>query len=190
MSNVSPTKAQVMETQSPMVGQRRSSVRRWLQSLALASLAATACKAIRPFSVGYVDRSVRGASKFPLAVDPAQVGTFPGQTKSGGGYFYDEVLEYRVWLHPEQGARRLAGHADYYAAFARYENALEYSAATSGEKKPLVLVRQRESVNEPTPGTFTWEKTERITEWQAEWLEGSVRRPNSIAEFLAEHRKR
>jgi hypothetical protein len=179
-----------MEMQkSPMVGPRRSSEWWWLQMLPLAALAFTACKSVRPFSVGYVDRSVASASKFPLAVDPAQVGTFRGQTKSGAGYFYDEVLEYRVWLHPEHGARRLAGEADYYAAFARYENALEYSRDTSGAEKPLVLVRQRESVNEPAPGTFTWEKTERLTEWQAEWLEGSVRGPHSIADFLAKHRK-
>ena len=99
----------MMETQSPMVGMRRPLVWRWLQMFALAALAFTACKSVRPFSVGYVDRSVAGASKFPLALDPTQVGTFPGQTKSGAGYFYDEVLEYRVWLHPEKGARRLAG---------------------------------------------------------------------------------
>ncbi len=177
-------------TQGPSVGPPRPPLRRWLQMLALGSLAFTACKSVRPFSAGYLDRSVAGATDFPLAIDPARIGTFPGQTKSGAGYFYDEVLEYRVWLHPERGARRLAGEADYYAAFARYETALEYSTHTAGAEKPLVLIRQRESVNEPTPGTFTWEKTERIAEWQTQWLEGSVRGPSSIADFLAKHRKR
>ena len=151
----------------------------------IASLAFVACKSVRPFSVAHVDRAVTGPSKFPIAIDPSRVGTFPGETKSGAGFFYDEVLEYRVWLHPERGARRLAGDADYYAAFARYESALEYSARTDGAEEPLVLVRQREHVNEPTPGNFIWEKTERLTEWQVEWLKGSLRGPTSIADFLA-----
>jgi hypothetical protein len=157
---------------------------RSLRLFVLASLAVVACKSVRPFSVAHIDRAV-GTSKFPIAIDPRRVGSFPGETKSGAGYFYDEVLEYRVWLHPERGAQRLAGDADYFAAFARYENAMEYSARTDGAEEPLVLIRQRESVNEPTPGTFTWEKTERLTEWQVEWLKGSLRGPTSIADFLA-----
>ena len=153
----------------------------------LAVLTVVACKTVAPFSTAHVDRSVSGPSKFPIAVDPAHVGTFPGSTKSGAGYFYDEVLEYRVWLHPEHGARRLAGDSDYYAAFARYETALSYSSHTDGAEEPLVLIRQRESVNEPTPGNFEWDKTERLTEWQVQWLEGSHREPNSIPDFLAKH---
>ena len=51
----------------------------------------------------------------------------------------------------------------------------------------MVLVRQRESVNEPTPGVFEWVKTERITEWNVEWLQGTQRTPTSIPRFLAEH---
>jgi len=155
-----------------------------LRVFLLTSLTFMACKSAHPFSAAHVDR-VTGASKFPLAVAPSRVGSFPGKTKSGAGYFYDEVLEYRVWLHPERGAQRLAGDEDYYAAFARYESAVEYSARTKGAEEPLVLIRQRESVNEPTPGTFTWEKTERLTEWQVGWLKGSLRGPNSIADFLA-----
>jgi hypothetical protein len=154
----------------------------------LATLATLACKQIAPFSVGHVDRTVGGpSSQFPVAVDPARVGTFPGSTKSGAGYFYDEVLEYRVWLHPERGARRLAGDADYFAAFAQHETASAYAKQTSGAEQPLVLVRQRESVNEPTPGTFEWNKTERLTEWQVQWLQDSHREPNSIPDFLAAH---
>ena len=47
------------------------------------------------------DKSV-GPSDFPLAVDPERVGSYPVDAKSGAGYFYDDVLEYRVWVHPEQ----------------------------------------------------------------------------------------
>lgn len=32
-------------------------------------------------------------SNYPLAVDPARVGEYPAEAKSGGGYFYDEVLD-------------------------------------------------------------------------------------------------
>jgi len=162
-------------------------MRHSLRVFLLASLG-FACNSVQPYSVALVDRDVTGASKFPIAIDPNRVGTFPGKTGSGAGYFYDEVLEYRVWLHPERGAQRLAGDTDYYAAFAEYESALEYSARTHGAEQPLVLIRQREYVNEPTPGTFTWEKTERLTEWQVQWLKGSQRGPNSIADFLANPR--
>ena len=153
----------------------------------LATLCVVACKRLAPFSVGHVDRTVGGHSEFPLALDPQRVGTFPGTTKSGAGYFYDEVLEYRVWLHPERGAQRLAGDSDYYAAFARYETALDYAKQTDGAEEPLVLVRQRESINEPAPGTFVWDKAERSTEWQVQWLKGSHREPHSIPDFLATH---
>ena len=156
----------------------------WIAFVA-AALVGVACKQIPAFSVAHVDRGVAEPSKFPIAVEPARVGTFPGRTKSGAGYFYDDVLEYRVWLHPERGARPLAGDSDYYAAFARYESAVAYSERNEGAEAPLVLVRQREWVNEPTPGTFVWKKGERLTEWRVEWLEDSKRTPNSIADFLS-----
>jgi hypothetical protein len=41
-----------------------------------------------------------------LAIDPNRVGTYSADTKSGGGYFYDDVLEYRVWCNPEKGQDR------------------------------------------------------------------------------------
>jgi hypothetical protein len=150
-----------------------------------AALVGVACRQIPAFSVAHVDRSAAEPSKFPVAVEPARVGTFPCLTKSGAGYFYDDVLEYRVWLHPERGARPLAGDADYYAAFARYESAVAYSQRNDGAEAPLVLVRQREWVDEPTPGTFVWKKGDRLTEWRVKWLEGSKRGPNSIAEFIS-----
>lgn len=141
-----------------------------------------------PFEVAHVDRAQSGASQYPLAVVPAKVGTYAGSAKSGAGYFYDDVLEYRVWLHPERGAAPLTGTQDYFAAFAQYEAALAYSRATPGAEEPLVLVRQRESINEPTPGRYLIDKTERITEWKVEWLPGSKRTPTSIREFLAHPR--
>ena len=33
---------------------------------------------------------------YPPAAYPEKVGTYPALCHSGGGYFYDDVLEYRV----------------------------------------------------------------------------------------------
>ncbi|OOG62542.1 GCN5 family acetyltransferase [Rhodanobacter sp. B04] len=139
------------------------------------------------FSPASADHSVSAVSRYPNAVVPAKVGTYSGPAKSGAGYFYDEVLEYRVWLHPEKGAKPLAGDKDYFAAFAQYESALKFSETTPGAEPPLALVRQIESINEPSPGVYEWTKEERITEWQVEWLLDSHREPDSISKFLSKH---
>jgi hypothetical protein len=115
---------------------------------------------------------------YPPAVDPAKVGTYPPMSKSGGGYFYDDVLEYRVWVHRPEGGD------DDYKAFATHKEAEAFSKATTGAEPPLVLIRQREWIDEPKPGTFIPETGERITEWQVQWLEGTKRRAESIQEFI------
>jgi hypothetical protein len=160
-------------------------VRAGVELFVLLYLAAACFKRVEAFGVAHVDRSTPGHSAYPVAGNIAAVGTFPGTAKTGAGYFYDEVLEYRVWLHPERGARRLAGDQDYFAAFAQYETAAAYATNMAGSEPPLVLVRQVESINEPTPGHFEWEKKPRITEWKPAWLKGSRRGPRSIPEFLA-----
>ena len=116
-------------------------------------------------------------SKYPVAVDPAKVGTYPALTKAGGGRFYDEVLEYRVWVHPDEGD-------DCFYVFASCEEAAKFSAATRGAEPALVLVIQRKWINEPEPGRFEAKAGERITEWQIEWLQGNKRRPDTISRFL------
>lgn len=116
-------------------------------------------------------------SIYPEAVDPKKVGTYPAATKSGGGYFYDEVLEYRVWIHTE------SGEVEFYA-FSDYESALNFSEETVGAEEPLVLVLQKEHINEPKPGVYEHIKEDRITEWLPEWLEGNKREENSILNFL------
>jgi putative acetyltransferase len=123
-------------------------------------------------------------SSYPLAVDLDRLGTYPAETKSGAGYFYDDVLEYRVWLHPEKGASPLNGDHDYFYVFAQYEKAEVFSKASIGAEEPLVLVRQLEWIDEPEPGKYITKKGERITEWQVEWLRDDKRGPNSIAEFM------
>jgi putative acetyltransferase len=125
------------------------------------------------------------ASPFPAADDPSRVGTWPAATKSGAGYFWDEILEYRVWCHPERGAPDECDGDDYFYAFATYEEAKAFADATRGAEAPLVLVRQREWVGEPKPGFFEHFTGERLTEWNVEWLATSHREPGSIPAFLA-----
>ena len=131
------------------------------------------------------DRTVSPLSAYPLAVDPSKVGTFPPDTKSGAGYFYDDVLEYRVWLHPDNGAAPLNGDKDYFVAFAQYERAQAFSKSTAGAEEPIVLVRQHEWIDEPRPGQFRAERTERVTEWRVKWLAGNKRGADTISNFLA-----
>ncbi len=123
-------------------------------------------------------------STFPTAIDPEKVGEYPAATKSGGGFFYDEVLEYRVWCRPWLGAPDEFDGEIYYYAFSTFEEATEFSKATKGSEEPLVLVRQFEWINEPEKGQYIHNKGERITEWLVEWLEGSKRELSSIPEFI------
>ncbi len=51
---------------------------------------------------------------YPDAQDPERVGTYPAVVKAGGGYVWDEVLEYRVWCCPRLGAEDLEDGSDYY----------------------------------------------------------------------------
>ena len=120
-------------------------------------------------------------SAYPVAVDPSKVGDYPAHTKSGGGYVYDVVLEYRVWID--------ADGDDYYYAFATYEGAKDFSEKTERAEEPLVLVLQHEHINEPEPGTYEHVTGDRITEWRVEWLDGNKRGPDTIANFLREKMK-
>jgi hypothetical protein len=139
---------------------------------------------VEPFGVWLIDRTTDRQSAYPVSSAPGFVGTYPGAAKSGSGYFYDDVLEYRVWLHPEHGAKDLAAGQDYFAAFARYEAAAAFSNASPGAEHPVVLVRQLEWLDEPVPGHFDVKRGVRITEWNPQWLATSKRGPTSIEDFL------
>jgi len=144
-------------------------------------LLATGCSDSKPVrKVLAPDRTVIASSQYPVAIDPSRVGSYPVLTKSGAGYFYDEVLEYRVWIHP------IDGGDDYCRAFASYEPALEFSKSEPGADEPLVLVRQLQWISEPQPGRFQPRSDERITEWRVVWLPTTKRSEDSIARFLAE----
>lgn len=130
------------------------------------------------------DASKQNASSaYPVAVDAEKVGTYPSLTKSGAGYFYDDVLEYRVWINPPEGGD------DYYRAFARYEDALEFSKNTSGAEDPLVLILQKQWIDEPEPGKFFVRDEDRVTEWRVEWLRDGKRETGTIERFMEEHKK-
>src|SRR5262245_41542656 len=147
----------------------------------LLALTLTACSKPDGPVAWAANHETTGPTRFPLAIEPAAVGTYSMETGSGGGYFYDDVLEYRVWMHPERGAEHVAGDSDYFAAFAQYERAVAFAKVTTGaDSQPVALVRQREWIDEPEPGRFVPEKDERITEWQVSWLADHKRGTDSI----------
>jgi hypothetical protein len=123
--------------------------------------------------------------EYPDAVDLSRVGTYSALAKSGGGYVWDEVLEYRVWCHPERGSPDPEDGSDYYYAFGTYAEALAFSEETAGAEPPLALVRQLEHINEPEPGVYVHVREPRIAEWQVEFLGRPKRTDNTIPAFLA-----
>ena len=124
-------------------------------------------------------------SKYPKVKDPELVGTYPALVKSGGGYVWDEVLEYRVWCHPHDGAPNVAEGDDYFYTFDNYEEALEFSEENPGTEDPLALILQAEYVSEPEPGEYIHIKEQRITEWHVEFLSRPKRTENTIPDFLS-----
>ena len=122
---------------------------------------------------------------YPDAVDPSLVGTYSPLAKAGGGYVWDDVLEYRVWCHPEGGAPDLEDGSDYYHPFATYAEALAFAQTTAGAEEPLALILQREYLAEPNPGEFLHVRQERITEWPVEFLRRPRRTQNTIPDFLS-----
>ena len=123
--------------------------------------------------------------KYPDAVDFEKVGTYPAVVGAGGGYVWDEVLEYRVWCHPERGAPDEEDGNDYYYSFAIYSEALAYSLTIKGAEHPIALILQREHINEPEPGKYVHVKEDRLTEWPVDFLSRPRRTPNTIPAFLA-----
>jgi hypothetical protein len=117
--------------------------------------------------------------KFPPAVNKSKVGKYPASTKAGGGYVWDEVLEYRVWCHPEDGGD------DYFYAFATFEEAAECARNTKEAEEPLALVLQKEYIDEPSPGEYRHIRRKRTTEWPVEFLARPKRHKRTIPDFLS-----
>lgn len=123
--------------------------------------------------------------EYPKVLDEEMVGKYTALAKLGGGYVWDEVLEYRVWCHPEDGAPDLAEGNDYFRVFTNYKAAKEFSDSNEGTEKPLALVLQKEFIDEPEPGKYVHIKEERITEWYCEFLLRPRRTENTIPDFLS-----
>ncbi len=162
---------------------RAGGSKHWWLCVAL-SLAGCTPRSPAGLALVQTDRSITGHSSYPAAVNPSRVGSYVIEAGNGVGYFYDDVLEYRVWLHPEKGAVPWNGKKDYFVAFAEYEPAAVFSTKTKGAEKPLVLIRQLEWIDEPQPGHYVPKKSERLAEWDVSWLAGSQRKAGSIDEFL------
>jgi hypothetical protein len=98
---------------------------------------------------------------------------------------WDEVLEYRVWCHPERGAPDEANGEDYCHCFVTHADALTFADATVGAEPPIALVLQREYIDEPEAGRFVHVRAERLVEWPAEFLSRSRRTESTIPRFFA-----
>lgn len=113
------------------------------------------------------------------------VGRYPARAHAGGGYVWDEVLEYRVWCCPARGAEDVAGGDDYFYAFGSFEEAEAASQELAGAEDPVALVRQREYIDEVEPGVYRHVTAERVTEWPVEFLSRPRRDEATIPDFLA-----
>jgi len=125
------------------------------------------------------------ASRYPDAIDPSRVGTYSPLAKAGGGYVWDDVLEYRVWCHPERGASDEHDGSDYYFSFATYAEAAAFSEVTLGVEEPLALILQAEYIDEPVAGEYRHMKDARVAEWPVEFLHRPRRTPRTIPDFLS-----
>jgi hypothetical protein len=122
---------------------------------------------------------------YPKVKDPNLVGEYPGLVNAGGGYVWDEVLEYRVWCHPPDGAPDTEEGNDYYYVFETYEKALEFSQNNKGCEEPLALVLQEEYIDEPKSGKYVHKKEQRLTEWPVEFLNRPRRKDKTIPDFFS-----
>lgn len=122
---------------------------------------------------------------YPNAVDEKKVGTYPALVQTGGGYVWDEVLEYRVWCHPEHGAEDIEHGSDYYYVFANYQEAQAFANVTHGAETPVALILQKEYIDEPEKGKWIHVKEERIVEWAIVFLERPKRTKRTIPNFLS-----
>ena len=124
-------------------------------------------------------------SQYPPAINPEAIGDYPALVGAGGGYVWDEVLEYRVWCHPPLGSPDTENGDDYYYVFASYEEALELSNIMKGAESPIALILQKEYIDEPELGNYIHVKKERLTEWPVEFLSRPRRTENTIPDFLS-----
>ena len=122
---------------------------------------------------------------YPDAIDASLVGAYPAEAHAGGGYVWDDVLEYRVWCYPERGAVDREVGNDYYCAFATYAEAAAFAENAAGTEESVALIRQVEYIDEPTPGEYRHVKELRIAEWPVAFLRRPRRTEKTIPDFLS-----
>ncbi|WP_218938242.1 GCN5 family acetyltransferase [Parashewanella tropica] len=86
---------------------------------------------------------------YPEVKDIELVGSYEAAAFAGGGYVWDEVLEYRVWCYLSDGASDLVEGYDYYYSFESFESAEKFYLSTQGAQVPLALILQNEYIDEP-----------------------------------------
>lgn len=123
--------------------------------------------------------------QLPHASEPEKVGSYPAEAAAGGGYVWDEVLEYRVWCHLRDGADDITDGSDYFYAFATFEEAQAAAKRLAGAAEPLALILQREYIEELRPGVYRHMKQSRTTEWPVEFLSRPRRDEHTIPDFLS-----
>lgn len=121
----------------------------------------------------------------PKVKDINKIGNYPALVKAGGGYIWDEVLEYRVWCRPENGAENIENGDNYFYVFGEYKEALAFSKGTNGAEEPIALILQKEYIDELETGIYNHVKEKRITEWPVEFLTRPKRNNNTISDFLS-----
>jgi hypothetical protein len=124
-------------------------------------------------------------TNYPKVKDTELVGEYSALVKSGGGYVWDEVLECRVWCHPENGATDTEDGNDYFYVFETYEEPFEFSEENEGAESPIALVLQEEYIDEPEPGKYVHVKERRLTEWPVQFLSRPRRNADTIPDFLS-----
>lgn len=124
-------------------------------------------------------------SDYPKVFDADLVGFFDAEVCAGGGFVWDEVLEYRVWLCPEDGAADECDGSDYFQPLASYEEAFEFYQSTQGAQEPIALVLQREYIDEDQDGEYEHIAESRVTEWPVEFLSRPKRTATTISDFFA-----
>jgi hypothetical protein len=124
-------------------------------------------------------------SRYPKVKDPGKIGSYHTTVPSGGGYVWDDVLEYRVWCRLKDGAPDLVNGKDYFYGFETYEQASMFSKENAGSEEPVALVLQGEYIDEPEPEKYVHVKEQRIAEWPVELLSRPPRNERTIPEFFA-----
>ncbi|NDC22245.1 GCN5 family acetyltransferase [bacterium] len=116
--------------------------------------------------------------RHPNAHDQNKVGSYPTIVYSGGGYLYDAVLEYRVWSKSEDG--QSICHS-----FGTYNDAKKFSKKIpDAEKEPVVLVLQKQYIEETKDGKYKLINKERLAEWKVEWLKNNIRSEKNIKKYI------